>query len=190
MKSALSIRCQATLNTNEAGFDNLLITLVCVCVSEMAALLTEAVKEPLLRQAQSRDKERDLLLKAGGPQEHTHTHTHARVLAEQKTPADPHPVMNHTGPKEWCLNIFVCFFIQPFFPNQECTSFFPLFRGVLGEGGKGGAKDWVREQGVELGVTVMGREGRKRMREKKKRRRGHAHTQKNLLVSQIQSLNT
>ncbi len=35
-ESALSIRCQATLNTNEAGFDNLLITPVgepvCVCV--------------------------------------------------------------------------------------------------------------------------------------------------------------
>lgn len=74
MKSVLSICCQATLSTNKAGFDNLLITAVCarvheranVCVSEMAALLTEAVKEPPLRRAQSRDKERDLLSKDGG----------------------------------------------------------------------------------------------------------------------------
>lgn len=80
MKSALSIRCQATLNTNEAGFDNLLITPACVCASEMAALLTEAMKEPPLRQAQSRDKEKDLLLKAGGlGNTHTHTCTHAHT---------------------------------------------------------------------------------------------------------------
>lgn len=46
-----------------------------MCVSEMAVLLAEAVKEPLLRQAQSKDKGRDLVLKTGFPVGPWKTHT-------------------------------------------------------------------------------------------------------------------
>lgn len=150
MKSALSIRCQATLNTNEAGFDNLLITPmgehVCVCV-----LLAEAVKEPLLRRAQSRDKGRDVLLQAGlAGLRNSLSHTHRQNKSSQP---DPHTIMNHTtGQKEWCLNIFVCFFFLFnlfFFPNQECTSFF-LSLEVCWRGGRGGGEGNVEEKGAGL----------------------------------------
>lgn len=85
--------------------------------------------------------------------------------------------MNHTtGPKEWCLNIFVCFFIQPFFPNQECTSFFLSFRGVLGGRGWEGAKGTGEEGGGGRGsgVVVMSRQGGK----EEERRRGGEDTKK------------
>lgn len=155
MKSALSIRCQATFNTNEAGSDNLLITpvgepmcvcvSVCVCMSETAVLLAEAVKEPLLRQAQSRDKGRDPLLKAGLPVGLRNSHTHTGWTKDFSRPL--HNNESHNRTKRVVLKHFFFFFLfNLFFPNQECTSFF-LSLEVCWKGR--GQEEWGRKREVQ-----------------------------------------